>query len=235
MRNLFKITSALAVAAVVAGTGGVAKADILTFAYSLDGGATIIPAGGVITPQAGGAETWSQTVISGPTNDIISVSAFPSSSVSLPTVFLTTDISVDAGGAASHIIIYVVDQGILLPTGTNVYAAKFNGLLSQSSSGAGSAFLDTTNGNVLPPVAGPFGPPVPFTNVVQTQSKSFTTGPGPYSVTEVYDLTLGAGGGATTAIVVSVPGPVVGAGLPGLLAACGGLIALARRRRRKAA
>jgi len=36
----------------------------------------------------------------------------------------------------------------------------------------------------------------------------------------------------TNAFSAPVPGPIIGAGLPGIVAACGGLLALARRRRR---
>ena len=41
--------------------------------------------------------------------------------------------------------------------------------------------------------------------------------------------------GNTGPVDVSVPGPLAGAGLPGLVMACGGLIGLARRRRRQIA
>lgn len=63
---------------------------------------------------------------------------------------------------------------------------------------------------------------------------------GPFYKLEFTGTTLSTdspdkGGGILNVSVRPVPGPIVGAGLPGLVAACTGLLALARRRRNKSA
>jgi hypothetical protein len=104
-------------------------------------------------------------------------------------------------------------------------------LFSFVSGGATVGFLamfesDTETGISPPPGNFPSG----VTNLLENGNLQVLTPPG-FSVTlpgvGLVDLAVSARSDA-----VEVPGPVVGAGLPGLILACGGLLALARRRRR---
>jgi hypothetical protein len=111
-------------------------------------------------------------------------------------------------------------------------AALISGLLFSGNNGLtftvnNSAFAESTN-----PLSN-----LPELDISATGGLTLTgrdNTPGAFSLT-----TQGGGDGTTTvtfsATTVAVPGPVLGAGLPGLVMACGGLLALARRRRQQVA
>jgi hypothetical protein len=152
-------------------------------------------------------------------------------------VFDSTSIDTTSVGAG-ELRIFVTIQDITTPPGSWTFASSFtqNGL-SPGLVANLQTFLDTGDGLFTTPgvaigsasFTGPF-----LGTELDLATRAIS---GLYSITAVYDIIAGAGitGTSNATIHVSVPGPVVGAGLPGLLAACGALIALARRRKRQSA
>ena len=126
-------------------------------------------------------------------------------------------------------------------SGVSSAAGSFTGPISAPDAGPmedgfgsflfGVKCSTTTTGNICSPTG--VSPNNEFTFTV-TATAGQTLGTNSNGNFLGFDVaTTGATGFAASN--VRVPGPIVGAGLPGIVAACGGMLALARRRRQRVA
>jgi hypothetical protein len=213
-------------------------ATVLIAAATVSASAAVVSIGlsedsGVISVVAG--PTVSNATFSGVFGDY-AVRADGTSPPLLPSpgVIATNNLSISTAGGNHTLDVYITAQGETL-AGLLSFISSFtlNSTLGTVATTM-STYLDTGNGqftlSTLLGTAGPFstGP------ITEVDTLNANCG-GLCSVTALYHVaTTGAAASNATINVNAVPGPIAGAGLPGLVAACFGLVALVRRRRNAA-
>jgi hypothetical protein len=167
--------------------------------------------------------------------DVFTTTQITATGGPLPNILGSTSLNVASSGPGT-LRVYVTSQG-----NTDVNNGSWISTFTSDSLPSGwqvreQTFIDPGNG--LFTLTTQLGNAV-FNAVGTSVASTVAASGNNYSVTHLYTIIASSAGSALSTInlegSLAVPGPLAGAGLPGLLAACGGLVFLTRRRRRKLA